>query len=421
MNILNPHDVRGQFPALSKESKYGRGTTAVYFDGPGASQMPISVNDAMTRYIFDNKANGGGAFETSEHTTNMLMGARYNVAEFMDCHASEVIFGANATTSIFQFSRALSRDWVEGDEVIVTKLDHYANVSPWIEVANDKGAIVKTIGFDTETGSYNLTDFENQITERTKVVAVNYACNSIGTISPIKEICEIAHKKGALVFVDAVHFAPHRLISVHDLGCDFLVTSVYKYFGPHVSATYGRKELLEQFNPYKISISPENPPSSWETGTPDFQAISGIEATIGYIGSMGTTWLRTDKYCRHSLEVAFEKITNWENELSLYFLEEMEKISDVTVYGITDPDRVNERTPTFGIKVANADAYHIARKLAERGIFAWGGHFYAPGVVEQYGLEDIGGLVRIGLLHYNTKQEIDRLVDALHFIIRYLR
>ena len=420
MNVLDPYDVRGQFPALSKQSKYGRGTTAIYFDGPGASQMPITVNDAMTRYIFENKANAGGAFETSENTTNMVYGARSRISNLLDCDSAEVVFGANASTSIFQFSRALSRDWNENDEVIVTKLDHYANVSPWVEAANDKGATVKTIGFDPATGAYRLSDFENEITDRTRIVAVNYACNAIGTISPIKEICEIAHKKGALVFVDAVHYAPHRLISIYDLGCDFLVTSVYKYFGPHVSATYGRRDLLDHFRPYRVTTASEHSPQCWETGTPDFQAISGIEATVGYIGSMGTTHLRTDNYCRHSLEAAFEKITNWENELSLYFLEEMAKIPDVKVYGITDPNQVNERTPTFGITVAKADSHHIAKKLAERGIFTWGGHFYAPGVIEEYGLEDRGGMVRIGFLHYNTKEEIDRLVGALHFIIRYL-
>ena len=420
MNVLDPYDVRGQFPALSKQSKYGRGTTAIYFDGPGASQMPITVNDAMTRYIFENKANAGGVFETSENTTNMVYGARSRISNLLDCDSAEVVFGANASTSIFQFSRALSRDWNENDEVIVTKLDHYANVSPWVEAANDKGATVKTIGFDPATGAYRLSDFENEITDRTRIVAVNYACNAIGTISPIKEICEIAHKKGALVFVDAVHYAPHRLISIYDLGCDFLVTSVYKYFGPHISATYGRRDLLDHFRPYRVTTASEHSPQCWETGTPDFQAISGIEATVGYIGSMGTTHLRTDNYCRHSLELAFEKITNWENELSLYFLEEMAKIPDIKVHGITDPNKVNERTPTFGITVAKADSHHIAKKLAERGIFTWGGHFYAPGVIEEYGLEDQGGMVRIGFLHYNTKEEIDRLVGALHFIIRYL-
>lgn len=415
MSIFNPHEVRGQFPALTRLAKSGK--TAVYFDGPGAAQMPISVNDAMTRYVFHDKANNGGVFETSVNTTNMVAGARMAIADFLGCQCNEVVFGANATTSIFQFSRAISRDWTSDDEVVVTKLEHFANFSPWTLAANDKGATVKYVGFNHSDGTYDLTEFEKAITNKTKIVAVNYACNAIGTINPIKKIVEIAHKKGALVFVDAVHYAPHRLIDVKDLDCDFLVTSVYKYFGPHVSAVYAKYEHLDNFNPYKVEPAADIIPNAWETGTPDFQAISGVRAAIGYLGSIGTTNLRTDSHCRHSLEIAFKKITAWEMELSEYFLDRIEKMKKVTLYGISDRSRLNERTPTFGITIDGMNSMDVARKLADFGIFTWSGHFYAQDVVKEYNLESQGGLVRIGFLHYNTKEEIDRLISALRHIV----
>ena len=264
--------IRSSFPALKRKALNGK--PAIYFDGPNASQMPNRVYRAYTDHVLNDKANAGGYFETSVNTTEAVERARIALALFMNCEAEEIVLGANATTSVFQFSRAISRDWTSDDEVVVTKLDHFANVSPWVQVAKDKHCKVTSVNFDTNTGEFNVADFEKAITKNTKLVALNYACNAIGTINPVKEIVKIAHAKGAMVFVDAVHYAPHRLIDVQDIDCDFLVTSVYKYFGPHISAVFAKKTHLENFEPYKVEPASDDIPNRWETGTPDFSAIA---------------------------------------------------------------------------------------------------------------------------------------------------
>lgn len=398
--------IRNQFPALKRKALNGK--PAIYFDGPGASQMPKSVNRAYNDHVLYDKANAGGYFETSVNTTEEVKCARICLSYFMNCDETEIVLGANATTSVFQFSRAISRDWKEDDEVVVTKLDHFANVSPWVEVANDKKCKITSVGFNTNTGRYNLDDFKKAITNKTKIVAVNYACNAIGTINPVKEIVKIAHEKGALVFVDAVHYAPHRLIDVQDLDCDFLVTSVYKHFGPHISAVFSKKEHLENFTPYKVEPASNDIPNRWETGTPDFSSISAIPDTIKYIASLsgnkGTT--------RSNLEIAYQEITEYENELSRYFLNKLSELKKVKVLGISNPEEVNDRTPTFGLIIEGKTSHEVAKYLAKHGIFAWSGHFYALDVVREYNLEK-DGILRIGMLHYNTKREIKEFISVL--------
>ena len=398
--------IRKKFLGLKRKTDNNK--SAIYFDGPGASQIPNNVFDAYREHILGDKANAGGYFETSVNTTNAVKYARESLAMFMNCNADEIVIGANATTSIFQFSRALSRDWKENDEVVVTDLDHFANVSPWVEAANDKRCKVNTIKFDTKSGKYNLNDFEKAITNKTKIVAVNYACNAIGTINPVKEIVKIAHSRGALVFVDAVHYAPHRCIDVQDLNCDFLVTSVYKYFGPHVSAVFAKKKHLENFTPYKVLPAQDCVPNKWETGTPDFSAIASIPDTIQYICSL------SDKKSvnRKSLELAYENITNYENELSRYFLEKIKEFKNIKLHGVTDVNEINSRTPTFALTIKGKTSHEVAKILAKHGIFTWSGHFYAWGVVSSYNLEK-EGLLRIGLLHYNTKREIKEFISVL--------
>ena len=398
--------IRSSFPALKRKALNGK--PVIYFDGPGASQMPNRVNRAYNDHVLYDKANAGGYFETSVNTTEEVGRARLALSMFMNCEEDEVVLGANATTSIFQFSRALCRNWTSEDEIVVTKLDHFANVSPWVEVARDKNCKVNSVGFDVNTGKYNLEDFEKAITTKTKIVAVNYACNAIGTISPIKEITKIAHAKGAMVFVDAVHYAPHRLIDVKDLDCDFLVTSIYKYFGPHVSAVFAKKQHLQNFSPYKVEPASDIIPNCWETGTPDFSAIAAIPSTIKYIASLsdksGTT--------RKNLEIAYQKITEYENELSKYFLNKLFELKKVKVLGISDTDEVESRTPTFGLVVDGKTSHQTAKYLAKHGIFAWSGHFYALDVVREYNLEK-DGILRIGMLHYNTKREIKEFISVL--------
>jgi cysteine desulfurase family protein (TIGR01976 family) len=401
--------IRSSFPALKRRALNGK--PAIYFDGPGASQMPNKVHRAYTDHVLYDKANVGGYFETSVNTQESVEYARAAIALFFNCDETEVVFGTNATTSIFQFSRAISRDWTSEDEVVVTKLDHFANVSPWVEVASDKHCKVTSIEFDTNTGEYNLDDFEKAITNKTKIVAVNYACNALGTINPIKEITKIAHAKGAMVFVDAVHYAPHGLIDVRDLDCDFLVTSVYKYFGPHVSAVFAKKKHLQNFSPYKVEPAIDKIPNCWETGTPDFSAISAIPETIKYIISLSEKSSPT----RKNLELAYKNITEYENELSRYFLNKIWELKHVKVHGITNTDDVHKRTPTFALTIDGKTSHSVAKYLAKHGIFAWSGHFYALDVVRSYGLEK-EGLLRVGLLHYNTKREIKEFISVLKLL-----
>lgn len=401
--------IRSSFPALKRKALNGK--PAIYFDGPGASQMPNKVHRAYTDHVIYDKANAGGYFETSVNTTEAVGYARSALALFFNCKDDEVVLGANATTSIFQFSRALCRNWTSEDEIIVTKLDHFANVSPWVAVAKDKNCKVTSIGFDTNTGEYNLDDFEKAITTKTKIVAVNYACNALGTINPIKEITKIAHAKGAMVFVDAVHYAPHGLIDVQDLDCDFLVTSIYKYFGPHVSAVFAKKKHLQNFSPYKVEPAIDKIPNCWETGTPDFSAISAIPETIKYIISLSEKSSAT----RKNLELAYKNITEYENELSRYFLNKLWELKHVKVRGITNTDDVHRRTPTFGLTVDGKTSHQVAKYLAKHGIFSWSGHFYALDVVREYELEK-DGLLRIGMLHYNTKREIKELISVLKLL-----
>ena len=402
--------IRNSFTALKRRASNGK--PAIYFDGPGASQMPNRVYSSYTDHVLHDKANAGGYFETSVNTTEAVERARASLALFFNCEEDEVVFGANATTSMFQFSRAISRNWLSDDEVVVTKLDHFANVSPWVEVAKDNNCKLTSVGFDVNTGEYNLDDFEKAITNKTKIVAVNYACNAIGTISPVKEIIKIAHAKGAMVFVDAVHYAPHRLIDVKDLDCDFLVTSVYKYFGPHISAVFAKKKHLENFAPYKVEPASDDIPNRWETGTPDFSAIAAIPSTIKYIISLSENTSPT----RKNLELAYKNITEYENELSRYFLNKVWELKHVKVHGIKNTDDVNKRTPTFGLTIEGKTSHQVAEYLAKHGIFAWSGHFYALDVVRSYNLEK-DGLLRIGMLHYNTKREIKELVSVLKLLL----
>lgn len=401
--------IRSAFPALKRKAYNGK--PAIFFDGPGASQMPNRVYRAYTDHVLNDKANAGGYFETSVNTTEAVERARIALALFMNCEAEEIVLGANATTSIFQFSRAISRDWISEDEVVVTKLDHFANVSPWVEVAKDKNCKVTSVDFDLDKGEFNIADFEKAITNKTKIVALNYACNAIGTINPVKEITEIAHKKGAMVFVDAVHYAPHRLIDVQNIDCDFLVTSVYKYFGPHISAVFAKKKHLETFVPYKVEPASNNIPNRWETGTPDFSAIAAIPSTIKYLISLSENSSPT----RKNLELAYENIVEYENELSKYFLNKVWELKHVKVHGIKNTDDINKRTPTFGLTIKGKTSHQVAEYLAKHGIFAWSGHFYALDVVRSYNLEK-DGLLRIGMLHYNTKREIKELISVLKLL-----
>lgn len=397
--------VRAQFPALARQVA---GRPAVYFDGPAGSQTPQCVVDAIGDYLLHHNANHGGVFATSVENDDLLLEAQQAAADLLgvaDPH--EVIFGANMTTLTFTFSRALARTWRTGDEVIVTDLDHDANVTPWVLAARDRGATVKRVRFHADDCTLDVDQLHALLSPRTRLVALGAASNAVGTVNPLRPLIELAHASRAEVFVDAVHLAPHALIDVASLGCDYLVCSAYKFFGPHVGILWGRRARLQELTPYKVRPASADCPDRWMTGTPNFECIAGTRAAIDYLASLGEGSDRRSK-----IRSAFQRIGEYERGLGLHLLTGLSRIPDVKVLGITDVNRIQERVPTVSIVHDRHDAKTVAEHLAGRGIFVWHGNFYALTLSESLKLEP-QGMVRIGLLHYNTAEEVDRLLDAL--------
>ncbi|MGX2029620.1 MULTISPECIES: cysteine desulfurase-like protein [Methylocaldum] len=401
--------IRSQFPALAQ----GIGSQRlVFFDGPGGTQVPQSVMDAMSRYLATSNANAHGAFVTSRRTDELIASARSAVADFLGCSADEVIFGANMTTLAFAFSRAIGRSLKPGDEIVVTRLDHYANVSPWYAL-EEVGAVVRVVDIHLEDCTLDMSDLERQLSERTRVVAIGYASNAVGTVNDVAKAVRLAHAVGALVFVDAVHYAPHGPIDVRALDCDFLACSAYKFFGPHVGILFGKREHLARFRPYKVQPAPDEVPSCWETGTLNHEGLAGLIATIDYLAELGRRVSSSPENRRDALIVAMEASRQYERRLSERLIQDLLQITGLKLYGITDPARFDWRTPTVAITLAGHTPYAVAERLGDRGIFTWHGNFYALGLTEKLGVESTGGLLRIGLLAYNTFDEIDCLLNAL--------
>ena len=409
MTFLDWDKTRAKFPALQQEINH---RPVVFFDGPGGTQVPNSVIEAMGNYLREANANAHGAFTTSIKTNKLVDAARLAMSDFLGCDRDEIVFGANMTTLTFAFSRAIARELKPGDEIIVSPLDHYANVSPWTALAA-RGVVIRTIELNLEDCTLNLADLKRQINHRTKLVAVGYAANAVGTINDVAEIVKIAHSVNALVFVDAVHYAPHGLINVKALDCDFLVCSAYKFFGPHVGILYGKQQHLNQLHPYKVKPAPTKCPDRWETGTQNFEGLAGLVATIDYLADLGYQISPSAKNRRTAIVLAMMAIHNYEQELCRYLVEGLLKIPGLTFYGIRDPQRFAWRTPTVGIRISGQTPYDLAKALGDRGIFTWHGNFYALGLTERLGIESSGGLLRIGLVHYNTLDEINRLLTSL--------
>ncbi|WP_347258463.1 cysteine desulfurase-like protein [Methylocaldum sp.] len=401
--------IRSQFPALAQGTGSQR---PVFFDGPGGTQVPQSVMDAMSRYLATSNANAHGAFVTSRRTDELIASARSAVADFLGCSADEVIFGANMTTLAFAFSRAIGRSLKPGDEIVVTRLDHYANVSPWYAL-EEVGAVVRVVDIHLEDCTLDMSDLERQLSERTRVVAIGYASNAVGTVNDVAKAVRLAHAVGALVFVDAVHYAPHGPIDVRALDCDFLACSAYKFFGPHVGILFGKREHLARFRPYKVQPAPDEVPSCWETGTLNHEGLAGLIATIDYLAELGRRVSSSPENRRDALIVAMEASRQYERRLSERLIQDLLQITGLKLYGITDPARFDWRTPTVAITLAGHTPYAVAERLGDRGIFTWHGNFYALGLTEKLGVESTGGLLRIGLLAYNTFDEIDCLLNAL--------
>lgn len=402
-------EARNRFPALQQQVG---GQTAIYADGPGGTQVPRSVIEAIGEALELGISNLGGNFVTSVRADSMVRGARQAMADFLGAsRAEEIVFGQNMTSLNFALSRSLSRDWGEGDEIILTRIDHDANISPWLKAAEDRGATVRWLPFGKESGELDLDALDTLVNERTKLIAVTYASNALGSISPIKEIVSAAHNYGALCVVDAVHYGPHGLIDVKDLDCDVLLCSAYKFFGPHIGIMYGKHELLSQWKPYKLRPVYDKAPEKWETGTQSIEALHGVTAAIDYIASLSK--LDKSRSRRERLVAAMARINTYETELGRRFLDGVEAIEGLKVYGITDREALQRRTPTFALSLAGVPPGKVADLLGEQGIFVWSGHYYAMTVMEDMGLDDSGGLVRIGFVHYNSPRELDRIVAAL--------
>jgi cysteine desulfurase family protein (TIGR01976 family) len=400
---------RGEFPGLARMWK---GRRVAFFDGPAGSQVPKSVADAMAHCLTFCNANDGGTFESSREVSALAVQARHAVADLL--HVDEpdtVVLGPNMTSLTFALSRSLARTWKPGDEVIVTRMDHDANIRPWLLAADEVGVKVRWVEVTSDC-RLRMDMFSELLSERTKLVAVGLASNAVGTINPIAEIAAAAHRVGALMFVDAVHAVPHRLVDVQQLAADFLVCSAYKFFGPHQGILWGRRELLEKLPAYKVRPAPNSLPGKWMTGTPSFEAMAGTQAAIAYLERLGSGDDR-----RHRLAAAYQFIANHERQLAKRFLAGMASLSDWKVWGITDPGQLDQRVATFGLTSNRLTPQHAAERLAEQGICVWAGHFYAIELIEALGLAP-HGLLRIGFLHYNSADEVDRLLEALRDINR---
>lgn len=406
--------IREQFPALNQTIDK---VTPIFFDGPGGAQVPQSVLDAMSGYLGLYNANLGGTFFSSDKTVALVNQARHVAATFLNSESpDQIVFGANMTSLTFSFSRAISRDWHQSDEIIVTNADHYSNVSSWQQAAEDKGATVKQLKVNPDDCRLDDAHFDSLLNENTKLVAVTYASNTTGSINDIKYIIEQAHKVGALVYVDAVHLAPHELLDVQALDCDFLACSAYKFFGPHLGIIYGKRVHLASFKPYKVEPATLAIPGCWETGTLNFEALAGFIAAIEYLASLSGE--SSDTPLRTRLQHAFSKIKEYEIQLSRYMLSRISEIPEITVYGITESSQLAKRTPTFAIRIEGVTPRAVSEHLAKSHICVWDGHFYAQGLCQQLDLLDKGGVVRIGCMHYNTIDEIKQLFDEIQKLIK---
>ena len=405
--------LRDHFPALART--LGDRPVA-YLDGPGGTQVTRECIDAMTSYLERSNANHGGAFVASVETDAILDEAHAATADFLGAaDPDEIAFGPNMTTLTFAMSRALGRDIGRGDEIVVTRLDHDANVAPWLAMAEDRGATVRWLELAQDGAALDLDGLDDVLTDRTRVVAVGLASNALGTITDVRRVTDAAHAVGAIAYVDAVHAAPHLPIDVQALGADLLACSPYKFFAPHLGALYGRRELLERLSAYRVRPAGGKLPGKWETGTQNHEAIAGLLGTYRYLEMVGSAYgdaSATDDR-RTKLRAAMTAVRLHERVLAAGTLDRLATVPGLRVHGITDRARLDERVPTFSVTVGGRHPRTLAEHLASRAISTWDGDFYAWELVRALGLDEAGGLLRIGLVHYNTLDEVDRLVEAL--------
>jgi cysteine desulfurase family protein (TIGR01976 family) len=406
--------VRSQFPSLSRTIN---GQTAAFLDGPGGTQATQSVIDAISHYLKTSNANTHGQYATSRETDEIIAGARSAMADFLGCNSAEIVFGPNMTTLTFAISRSIGRELGPGDEILLTNLDHSANVSPW-QALEERGVKIQFVDIREEDCTLDMDDLARKLSSRTRVVAVGYASNALGTINDVKKIIRLAHDAGAMAYIDAVHYAPHGSIDVSALDCDFLACSTYKFFGPHMGVLYGKREHLERLRPYKVRPNTDVAPGRWEMGTLNHECLAGITACVEYLAELGSrVALATADDRRNSrrdlLRSAYRAIQSHERELSLRMLRGVAEIPGLRLYGIAEPARVAERCPTFAVRIDGRCPAELAKELGERGIFTWDGNYYALNLTERLGVEQDGGFLRIGFVHYNTTEEVDRVLEAM--------
>ena len=399
--VLSTEEIRSHFPAL--ERAHG-GHKVAYFDGPGGTQVPRAVAEAVSDYLYHHNANTHWAYPTSAETDEIIESARETLADFLGASHDEIAFGANATTLAYHVSRTLGRTFSAGDEIVVTELDHHANVAPWQALARERGIILRVVRMDTGTGALDWDDFESKVSERTRLVAVGAASNALGTITDTSRALKLAREAGAYLFVDAVHYAPHQLTDVRALRCDFLVCSAYKFYGPHVGALFCRRELLESLPFPKLAPAPDYAPEVAETGTQNHEGIAGAAAAVDFLASLARGATR-----RERLRAAFDALHARGSALTKKIWDGLSEIESVKLYG---PTPRAARTPTVAFTVRGVKSTDVARRLAGRGVFVSHGDFYAATVVERLGLGE-EGLVRAGCACYTDDEEVARLVAGV--------
>ena len=411
MTTLDINALRSRFPSLSRMQD---GRPFVYFDGPGGTQVPASVIEAVTRYYETSNANHAGTFATSEISDGLAAEAHAAVADLLGVTAGEIVLGANMTTLTFHLSRSIAAAFGPGDEIVVTGLDHAANVDPWIAMARDRDLVIRWWEPRLDDCTLHLEDLKAVISPRTRLVAAGWASNAVGTINPVAEIVALAHSVGAWAYIDAVHAAPHLSIDARAVDADFVACSVYKFFGPHVGAVYGRASILESLATYKVRPSE----SRFETGTGNFEGWAGALAAIGYLEDVGVMAGASAAASRRArLLAAMPAIRDVEMTLYRRLHDGLAAIDGVRLFGITDPARFDARTPTAAFTVAGVASHAVAAALGAEGIAVWDGDFYATGLIERLGFAKSGGIVRVGLTHYNTAFEVDRLLAVLGRIV----
>ena len=411
--------IRAEFPALER--------SAIFLDNPAGTQITQRSLDRMSAYLVDCNANHAGAFTTSRASDALIDQARQTTADFLNAsRPEEIVYGPNMTTLTLHLSRSIARTLEAGDTIAVTRLDHDANISPWTLIAADRGCEVAWVDFDVEDGRLDLDSFQAALDRKPKMVAFGYASNALGTINPVKEMTRMAHDAGALVFVDAVQYAPHGPIDVQDLEVDFLACSAYKFFGPHIGILYGKYDLLDELTAYKVRPASNKVPWKFETGTPSFEGIAGVLGALEYYAWIGQNYagkfeeLYQGQFTGQAklLKQGLAAVQDFEYGLSRQLLETLSSVPGVRIYGLDDPGDVQERVPTVAVNLEGIKPRRVAELLDERGIYVWDGNYYAISVTERLGVEDSGGMVRIGAVHYNTPDEIDRLGQALRDISR---